>query len=145
MGNITIKSIDQIVKKWANRAGAAGADYTTGIQNPRRPQAQTAAAAAQTWATGVQQAVTAGTFAKNVLAAAQKYITNALGKGAQRYPSGISAGTADFQTGIAPVISVLSSITLPPRLPKGDPANVTNRVAPICAALRAMKLASAGK
>ena len=42
MGNITIKPISQIVTKWQNRAGGAGADYTTGVQNPRRPQAATA-------------------------------------------------------------------------------------------------------
>jgi hypothetical protein len=143
MGNITIKPIDQIVKKWANRAGAAGADYSTGVQNPRRPQAQTAAAAATTWATGVQQAVANGTFAKNVLAAANKYMTNALGKGAARYPSGITAGTADFSNGITPVINVLSNLTLPPRLPKGDPGNITNRVAPVCAALRMLKTGKA--
>jgi len=140
MGNITIKPISQIVTKWQNRAGGAGADYTTGVQNPRRPQAATAAAAQQTWATGVQQAMTNGTFAKNVLAGADKYMRNATGKGAQRYPAGITAGVGDFQNGITPVINTLSNLTLAPRLPKGDPGNITNRVAPVCAALRALKV-----
>lgn len=139
VGNITIKPIDQIVNKWANRAGAAGQDYVIGVQNPRRPQAASAAAAAQTWATGVQQAVTHGTFAKNVVAAADKYMRNATGKGAARYPDGVSKGKPDFQEGITPVIAVLSNLNLSPRLPKGDPGNITNRVAPVCAALRAMK------
>lgn len=144
MGNITIKPINVIVSKWQNRAGAAGADYTTGVQNPRRPQAATAAAAAQTWATGVQQAVTNGTFAKNVMAAQDKYIRNATGKGAQRYPTGISAGVSDFQNAITPVINTLSNLNLPPRLPKGDPGNIVNRVAPVCAALRALKTGKNG-
>lgn len=139
MGNIAIKPIDQIVKKWNNRAGAAGQDYVLGVQNPRRPQAQTAAAAAETYGVGVQRAITAGTFAKNVLAAADKYMRNAVGKGASRYPDGINKGQADFQTGITPVITTLSNLTLAPRLPKGDPGNITNRVAPVCAALRALK------
>jgi hypothetical protein len=139
VGNITIKPVDQIVTKWANRAGGAGQDYVTGVQNPRRPQAETAAAAASTYAAGVQGAITNGTFAKNVLAAKDKYMRNAVNKGAARYPDGIQKGQSDFQTGIQPVLTTLSNLTLSPRLPKGDPANITNRVAPVCAALRKLK------
>lgn len=140
MATIQIKPIDQIVKKWQTRAGGAGADYVSGVQNPRRPQAQTAAAAAQSWATGVQQAVTNGTYAKNVVAASDKYMRNATGKGAQRYPSGITAAAPDFQTGLTPYLSVLSNLQLPPRLPRGDPGN-NARSAAVAAALRAAKLA----
>lgn len=140
MATIQIKPIDQIVKKWTTNAGSAGANYTAGVQNPRRPQAATAAAAAQSWATGVQQAVTNGTYAKNVVAASDKYLRNATGKGAQRYPTGISQGAGDFQTGLTPYLSVLANLQLPARLPKGDPGNV-QRVSAVDAALRAAKLA----
>jgi hypothetical protein len=139
MASIQIKSADTIAKKWTSRASAAGADYAAGIQNPRRPQAQTAAAAATSWAAGVQQAVTNGTYAKNVVAASDKYMRNATGKGAQRYPSGITAGSSDFQNGIAPYLDVLANLNLPPRAPKGDPSNI-QRVAAIATALRAKKL-----
>lgn len=139
MPSIQIKSADQIAKKWVTRAGAAGADYVAGIQNPRRPQAQTAAAAAQSWAAGVQQAVQAGTFAKGVLAGADKYLRNATGKGATRYPTGISAASGDFQAGLQPFLDVLSNLNLPPRAPKGDPSNL-QRVAAVDTALRAKKL-----
>lgn len=139
MATIQIKPIDQIVKKWQMRAGAAGSDYVTGIQNPRRPQASSAAAAAQSWATGVQQAVANGTYAKNVVAASDKYLRNATGKGAQRYPTGITAAAGDFQSGLTPYLTVLSNLQLPPRLPKGDPGNI-QRVAAVGAALRAAKV-----
>jgi hypothetical protein len=139
MPSITIKSADVIAKKWTSRASAAGADYTAGIQNPRRPQAQTAAAAANSWAAGVQQAVTNGTYSKNVLASADKYLRNSVGKGSQRYPGGITAGSSDFQNGIGPYLDVLANLNLPPRAPKGDPSNI-QRVAVIATALRAKKL-----
>jgi len=139
MALIVIKPMDQIVKKWQTRAGAAGADYATGVQNPRRPQAQSAANAAQSWAAGVQQAMTAGTFAKNVLASSDKYLRNAAGKGAQRYPTGITAATGDFSSGLQPYLDVLANLQLPARLPKGDPAN-NQRSAAVGAALRAKKL-----
>lgn len=140
MPTIQIKPIDQIVKKWQTRAGAAGADYVAGVQNPRRPQASSAAAAAQSWATGVQQAVTNGSYAKGVTAGADKYMRNATGKGAQRYPTGITAAAPDFQNGLTPYLNVLANLQLPPRLPKGDPGNV-QRVAAVDAALRSAKLA----
>jgi hypothetical protein len=141
MPTITIKPIDQIVKKWQTNAGAAGANYVYGVQNPRRPQAATAVAAAQSWATGVQQAVTNGSYAKGVAAGATKYMTNATGKGAQRYPTGITAGVGDFQNGIQPYLNILSNLQLPARLPTGDPGNI-QRVSTVDAALRAAKLAS---
>jgi hypothetical protein len=139
MPNIVIKPIDQIVKKWQARASAAGADYSAGVQNPRRPQAASAAAAAPSWAAGVQQAVANNTFAKRVLAAQDKYTRNSAGKGAARYPTGITAAAADMSAGLQPYLDVLANIQLPARLPKGDPGNV-QRVATVDAALRAKKL-----
>jgi hypothetical protein len=142
MANIQIKPISTIVSKWQTRAGGAGQDYVNGINNPKRPQAQTAAAAAPQWAAGVSAAVTNGTFARNVLAAAQKYITNATGKGAARYPSGIQAGVNDFQNGITPVINLLSNLQLPPRATKGDPSNIS-RVSAVDQALHQWKISQA--
>jgi hypothetical protein len=139
VASIQIKSPDVIAKKWTTRAGAAGADYLAGVQNPRRPQAQTAAAAATSWAAGVQSAVTNGTFAKRVLASSDKYMRNATGKGAQRYPGGVQAATGDYQTNITPFLNVLSNLNLPPRAPKGDPSNL-QRVSAVDTALRALKL-----
>ncbi|MGH9402868.1 MAG: hypothetical protein ACRD2P_12260 [Terriglobia bacterium] len=138
---IQIKPMAQIVQKWQTRAGAAGAAYVSGVQNPRRPQGQAAAAAAQSWATGVQQAVTDNRFATRVLAAQDKYTANATSKGAARYPDGISRGGPNFSAGLTPYLTVISNLNLPPRMPKGDPSNV-QRVAAIDAALRAAKLAS---
>lgn len=139
MAAIRIKPIDQIAKKWSARAGAAGADYSSGIQNPRRPQAQAAADAAQSWAAGVQQAAANNTFAKGVLAAQDKYTRNATGKGAARYPQGVAAAQPDFANGLQPYLDVLANLQLPPRLPKGDPGNI-QRVAAVDQALRAKKL-----
>lgn len=140
MPMIKTKSTDTVVKKWQTRAGGAGSEYATGVQNPKRDQAQAAAASAQTWATGVQQAVTNGTFAKNVLAAKDKYVRNATGKGAARYPQGIVAAVPDFTNKIDKVLSVLNSIDVPARMPKGDPANWQISMA-VGQALRAAKLA----
>lgn len=140
MPTIKVKPTDQVVKKWQTRASGAGPDYTLGINNPKRPQAQAAADAAGTWAAGVQAAVANGTYKANVLAAQDKYIRNATSKGAARYPQGITAAVPDFTTKIDKVMSVLGTIDVPARMPKGDPANWQIPQA-IGTALRAAKLA----
>jgi len=137
---IQVKSADAASKKWAARAGAASADYAAGVANPRVPWATATAAAANTWATGVQTAVANGQFAKGVGNAGNKWSTNAAGKGAQRYPQGVSQGTPSYMAKITPVLQVIAGVTLPPRAPKGDPSNL-NRVSAIDTALRAAKVA----
>jgi hypothetical protein len=134
-----VKSADQVAKKWAARAGAAGGDYSAGVQNTTRDWAADTAAASNSWAQGVQGAVANGSFVKGVNAAGtQKWKTKASSVGAQRYPAGVAAATPFYQNGITPVLQVLSSITLPPRGPKGDPGNL-QRVTAVTTALRKMK------
>lgn len=137
---IQIKSGDTIAKKFAARAGAAGADYSAGVAAPRRPWAASTAAAAQTFAQGVQAAVTNGSFVKGVNAAGDaKWSRKASGVGAQRYPQGAQAAAPDYQAGVQPYLDVISNVQLPPRMPKGDPGNLA-RVTAVTSALRAKKL-----
>ncbi len=133
---IRLKPIDRIVAKFVSRASGAGADYKEGVQQPRRDQAEAAAAAAQIWADGVQQAITAGRFAKGVRAAGtEKYTRKASTIGAQRYPQGVQAAQADFQAGVTPFLETIAALTLPERFPKGDPRN-NARVSAVTEALR---------
>lgn len=137
---IRMKSADQIASKFASRAGAAGPDYTAGVQNPRRPWAASTLAAKDTYAAGVQAAVSNGSFAKGVSAAGDdKWTRKAVGVGSSRFAQGAQAAKSDYQAGVQPFLDVIGNVTLPPRMPKGDPANV-QRVAVIAAALRAKKL-----
>jgi hypothetical protein len=137
---IQIKSADVIAKKFATRAGAASNDYAAGVANPRQDWAGATSAASQTWAGGIQQAISNNSFSKGVNAAGSaKWSRKAAGVGAQRYAPGVQAAQGDYQNGVAPYLQVLAGITLPPRLPKGDPGNV-QRVNAVTTALRAKKL-----
>jgi hypothetical protein len=121
---IVVKPADQTANKWATNAGNAGAAYTSGINNPRVSQTQATIAAAQTWAQGVQTAVTNGTFAKGVQRSDGKWQARASTVGAQRFPQGVTAAKATYQTAIAAVLQVIANITLSQaRMPRGDPAN----------------------
>jgi hypothetical protein len=139
---IKIKSVDQAAAKFVSRASAAAPDYTNGVQNPRRDWAQSTAAAETTYSTGVQQAVSNGSFKKGVLAAgSDKWQRKASTVGSQRFASGVNAAKGDYSTKVQPYFDVLANLNLPPRQPKGDPSNV-QRVAAIAQALRAKKLGS---
>lgn len=136
---IKVKDVATVTAKWNQRAQAASPDYVAGINNPKNDQAQAAAAAAPTWAAGVQGAIQSGAFAKGVNAAGTaKWKNNSLNKGAQRYPTGIAGAQQDFSKGIGPVLQTIANVDLPPRQPKGNPANI-QRVTAITQALRALK------
>jgi hypothetical protein len=136
---LQVKDAATVAKKWATRAGAAGADYASGVAGTSKDWATDTAAAAPAWAAGVQTAAANGSFAKGVNAAGTvKWKTKAANVGAARYPQGVAAATSYYQNGITAVLQVLSGITLPARGPKGDPGNL-NRVQIVTTALRKMK------
>lgn len=136
---ITIKSPDAIAAKWAQRAGVAGQAYKDGVSAPRRPWAASTAAAQPAYEAGVQQAVAKGSFSSGVQKAGdQKWQTKAVNLGSQRYPTGVQAAQPAYQSGISKVVATLSSLNLPPRGAKRDPANL-QRVAAVNQALAAIR------
>jgi hypothetical protein len=137
---INIKPLSTIVAKYVARASSAGAAYTDGVNNPRQDYAASTVASAPSWAAGVQLAITDGRFVKGVQTkGAAKWQTRSNTVGAQRYPGGINAGQGAYSAGIQPFLQALSSLNLPPRAPKGDPANL-QRVAVVAQALRSLSL-----
>lgn len=129
--------------RWVRRAGAAGQDYSEGIQSPRADWQASTLAAAPAQAAGVQAAIAAGSFARGVQKAGSgKWQSKALSKGVQRFGPGVAEAQADYARGVAPYLAAISSISLPARGPKGDPRNL-ERVRVIAQALRALKVGGA--
>jgi hypothetical protein len=121
---IQTKDINTIAAKFVARAGVAAGDYTKGVQNPRVPQADAAAAAAPAWAAGIQTAITNNSFQKGVQKAGNaKWQAAAVGKGAQRYPGGVAAASPAYVAGFTPFLQVIQGLSLPPRFPRGDARN----------------------
>ncbi len=137
---MNIKSVDVIAKKYANRGGSAGADYTDGVNTTNQDWATNTSNAADTYATAVTAAIGRGAFARGVNAAGtEKWKRKASGVGGQRFASGVQAAAPDYAKGVAPYLEVLKGITLPKRLPKGDPGNIA-RVEAVRSALRQKKV-----
>ncbi len=138
-----IKSLARISAKWATVTPARQAEYTEGVENPKVDWAKAPLEAADAQAKGVQAAITAKRFAKGVAkAGTPKWKKKTLQKGPGRWAEGVSLSQADYEAGFAPYREVIANTILPPRGPKGDPANI-NRVAVIAKALHERKLRGA--
>jgi len=133
---IRIKPVEKIAEKWKAKASAASGDYKEGLSFPKHDQAEAAIAAEESYNSGVTEAIARGAFVKGVEAAGSaKWKNKSETVGAQRFTGGVTAAVDDFKKGVTQSISVLSGLDLPPRMPKGNPANL-ERVRIVNEALR---------
>lgn len=127
-------------EKWARVTAQRSDDYQNGVNNPRTDWQAATLAGAKNQADGVQKAIQEKRFEKGVQrAGSQKWAKGATQKGVQRFASGVQVAQGDFESGIAPYLSVIEQTNLPPRYPKGDPRNI-ERVKTMADALRKKKL-----
>jgi len=137
---IRLKPTAQIVEKYVRQASGATQDYTNGVANPKRDQAEAAAASADAYAEGVRQAIADNRFQEGVVAAGSaKWARKASSVGKDRYAGGVQAAKSDYQQGVEPFLQTIAALDLPPRRPRGDPSNI-NRVTAVNQALRARAL-----
>jgi hypothetical protein len=137
---LKVKAAADAATKFVANAQNAAPAYAKGVANAGGAWAANTAAASDTWQQGVTQAAANGRFAAGVNQTSQnKYQTRASGVGAQRYPTGVASAGPAYQNAVAPYLTTIANLTLPPRQPKGSPANY-QRVQAVGQALRAQKL-----
>ena len=135
-----VKPARDIAEKWARVTPQRDADYRKGVEAPIRDWGTETAAAADRYSEGVTIAAQEGRFAKGVReAGTEKWKKGAVQKGATRWGPGVRVAQADFEKGYAPFRDAIERVVLPPRRPKGDPANI-ERVAAVAAALHLTKV-----
>jgi hypothetical protein len=121
---IVVKDVTASAQKYAQRGAAAANDYKTGVMNAGQHWHDATKASADNYGQGVQAAIADGRFAKGVdRAGAARYSDRASTKGAAAFPAGVQAGQGRWAQNVQPYLQVLSSASLPPRGPKGDPRN----------------------
>jgi hypothetical protein len=137
---IKVKDAGTAASKFTQRAAAAAGDYQAGVQGAAEDWQRNTAASADNYAAAVQEAITRGAFQRGVQAAGgAKFASRAATTGARRFPEGVREGGPAFQAGVQPYLQTIAGLTLPPRRPKGDPANF-QRVQVIGDALRRRKV-----
>lgn len=95
-----------VAEKWANRAGAAGADYQRGVENTTIDPTAAAVANGQGYINGVQQAYASGKWARALQRVGKQGWLNAtLSKGVQNYTTGVMQAKDKYAAAIAPVLA----------------------------------------
>lgn len=136
-----IKTLIDITKKWTTVTPQRTNDYTQGVTNPRVDWEAASVEGADSWAAGVQAAVTEGRFAKGVnKAGTAKWKSKAIEKGPVRWAQGVQLASDDFSRGYGPYREAIAALTLPPRFARRDPRNI-DRVSAIVNAMIATKQA----
>ena len=119
-----IKSAAEIALKWGRVTPQRSQDYQAGITSPKNSWAEKTGAAEGSWAQGVTDAASRGSFGRGVSKAGDaKWKRKTLDLGVQRWPDGVRKSETDFQTGFSPYQQVIAGANLPPRGPKGSPTN----------------------
>jgi len=137
---VEVKDVGMASRKFVTRGQAAGGDYTEGVRGSGQRWQANASASAENYNAGVQQAITRGSFAKGVNeAGGGKYEQKATTLGAQRFPQGIAQAGPAWAEGTGPYLDTIRGLNLPPRRPRGDPANYLRNQA-IGEALRRRKV-----
>ncbi len=142
-GAIRVKDLGTVAKKFVRNAQAASGDFVEGAKAGAQDWESNTAASEDNYAAGVQAGINRKAFGKGVRAAgAGKYLAKVVQVGADRFRTGIGAAEAEFSKGMGPVLQTIAGITLPPRRPKGDPANM-ERANVVASTLRRMKTGQA--
>lgn len=136
-----IKPLDAVARKWKRVASGAQLEYEEGVRNPRRSWATETAKSEDAYQKGVQAAISKKRFGAGVRKAGDaKWQENALKKGPMRYSQGVDLAEDAYLAGFQKYHAALANLVLPPRGPKGDPANI-NRVAIVAKTLHDIKVA----
>lgn len=137
---IYIPSITEIANKWKTVTPTRVADYEKGVRNPRQNWYDRTVASASAWITAMQMQSTWIRWGKGIARAGHAGWQNAtISKGIPRWAQGVTASGNNYQDGFAPYREAIANLTLPPRGPAGDPANL-ERVRIVAEALHQLKV-----
>ena len=137
---VKTKPVDLVVTKWEKRASVATEDYKAGIQNPRRSWKEAASAASEVWKAAIQEAIARDAYKAGIEATDENaWKSAAITKGATRYADGVRAAKDLYKAKISKVLSIISSVDLPARGPRGAEQNY-ERVKAIGRALHEAKV-----
>ena len=141
---LNVKPIEVSTQKWGENAGRAAGEMAANAIAAADRWAQNTARAAETFGLAISAGGIKERFRRGVMRAGAAKFARKVGAVAQdRFGPGVMAAHDDYKSGAEPYYSTLSSLTLSPRKPRGDPANY-NRVMEVGKALNAKRLALLG-
>ncbi len=137
-----MKSANEAVLKWANRAGSAGGDYTQGAQTTDKDQAQRAIAAKANYQQALTESFSRDAFSKGLQKSGKSgWLAGVMEKGANNYSTGVTADSSrsKYVTNSSRYDAARKAADTLPRGPRGSAQNL-NRVSAVMNSLRAVKV-----
>lgn len=139
-----VKSLARTAEKWTRVTSGATAEYKEGVENPSKDWETETKEAESRYEAGLQASLADKRFGKGVSnAGTAKWQRNASILGPARFATGVQHAKDNYAKGFSPYRDVIERTTLPPRGPKGDPANI-ERVRILAQALHDEKLSRLG-
>lgn len=117
---IPVPSAQEAADKWASVTPTRQGDYTRGVSQAGSRWQSGVDGASQLWATATAQAAANGEWGRGVAGKSAKYQNNAATLGAQRFGQGVTAAKPAYTSAMGPVLSVIGSVTMPPRQVAGS-------------------------
>jgi hypothetical protein len=136
---IQVKPAASLAPKFATRAQNAQGDYMTNSATTTKDQAGNAVAQKAVWVQALADSKTQDRWAKNLTATGTAGWKAGVAAKGTRYGPGAAAGQGKWAAKLQPYFDTLSGLSLPNRLPKGDPGNQAAS-AQVNAALHAKKI-----
>lgn len=121
---VDMPSTSDASEKFGRRGSQAGQDYEQGVSDSSDSDWQEGAVNGQdNWATGVQDAISNGSYETGVRNPNASWQQRSLELGSQRFGQGIQAATGKYETAVEPFFQALESLSLDPRGPRGSEQN----------------------
>lgn len=121
---VNVANLSDSASKFERRAGSAGQDYETGVQNVSDSEQQQATLdAADNWEQGIQDAISEGRFQSGVQNPNKSWQEAALEVGSSRFTQGASQAGDTWQQGFSTFADTLEGLNLQPRGARGSESN----------------------
>lgn len=127
---IRVPSASESADKWSSVTPSRSQFYQTGVSRSGAAYEEGVANSEDIYNQGVQQAISEGRWATGVSGKGSKYVRKSTQVGVPRWQQGVPAAKQDYQDGVAPILSSMAAVTLPPKGPKRAPQNL-QRVAAV--------------
>jgi hypothetical protein len=138
---IKVKSAEEVARKWAEVTPQRSAYLESGLMGSGTTWEAETANAAGAYRAAVTAPNIEAMFRGGVKkAGGAKFERKAIQVGVGRYGAGVQAAQEDMKSGIEPMLSTISSLTLSPRAPRGSDTNY-RRVQEVGTALHKKRLA----
>lgn len=120
-----VPSASDCAAKWAEVTPMRASHFAAGVKNPRRSWKSETLAAEDRYKAGVIKAANEGRFGRGVTRAGdEKWQRKTVDVGTARFGPGVTAARDDYESAVAPYLSVIAGVTPPERYPTGDERNL---------------------